>query len=142
LRKFTFREGRVLELAPFSPFVPVPLAYIDAILPALTDAELRVLLVILRQTLGWRDADNFDARKGRDWITQSQFQKRTGKSRDALSRAIKGLVEKRLIHVESRAGEPLETPQKRRRERDRIYYRLDLTSLERVQSNQNNQAES
>jgi phage replication O-like protein O len=124
----------VLDLAPFSPFVPVPLAYIDIILPALTDAELRVLLVILRQTLGWRDENNVDARKERDWITQSQFQKRTGKSRDALSRAIQGLVEKKLIHVENRAGAALETPQKRRRERDRIYYRLDFASLDRVSS--------
>jgi phage replication O-like protein O len=121
----------VIDLAPF---VPVPLAYIDIILPALTDAELRVLLIVLRQTLGWRDGGNLDARKERDWITQSQFQKRTGKSRDALSRAIKGLVEKRLIHVENRAGEPLETPQKRQRARNRLYYRLDFTSLDCVRS--------
>jgi phage replication O-like protein O len=106
------------------PFVPVPLVYIDVVLPALTDTELRVLLVIIRQTLGWSDATQPERRKERDWITQSQFQRKTGKSRDAISRAVKGLVEKKLIQVENRAGEPLETPQKRQRARDRLFYRL------------------
>jgi hypothetical protein len=109
------------------PFVPVPLIYLDTVLPALTDAELRVLLIVIRQTLGWiekSDGSQFGERKERDWITQSQFQRKTGKSRDAISRAVKGLVEKRLIQVENRAGEPLETPRKRQRARDRLYYRL------------------
>ena len=110
-------------------FVPVPLIYIDILMPALTDTEWRVLVVVIRQTLGWVERGNgqMGERKSRDWITQSQFQKKTGKSRDALSRAVKGLVEKGLIHVENRAGEPLETPRKRRNERDRIYYKLAQT---------------
>jgi hypothetical protein len=107
-----------------APFIPVPPVYIDTVLPALTDAELRVLLIVIRQTLGWSDATQPEGRKERDWITQSQFRTRTGKSRDSLSRAVKGLVEKKLIQIESGAGEPLETPHERRRARGRLYYRL------------------
>ena len=110
-------------------FVPVPAACFDVLMPALTDTEWRILCVVLRQTLGWADPGNPTGRKERDWITQSQFQKRTGKSRDALSRGVQGLIEKRLLIVENETGESMETPRKRQRARERLYYRLTLPAI-------------
>ncbi|MGC4044717.1 MAG: replication protein [Armatimonas sp.] len=108
---------------PKAGFVPVPTVYIDKIMPALTDAELRVLLIVMRQTLGWAEEGG---RKRRDWITQSQFREKTGKSRDSITRAVASLVERGLLVVEGRAGNPLFTPQSRRDNRDRLYYRLTV----------------
>ena len=110
------------------PVVPVPAVYIDRIMPFLTDAEWRVLCVIIRQTLGWVDPTNPSLRKERDWITQSQFRDRTGKSRDSISRAIAGLVQHNLIVVESREGELLQSAQSRQQARDRVFYRLKSLS--------------
>lgn len=103
--------------------VPVPAVYFDELMPALTDAEWRVLCVVLRQILGWSDPASPTLRKERDWITQSQFRWRTGKSRDSLSRAIASLVELGLIQVENESGESLRTASSRRLARQRLYYR-------------------
>lgn len=107
-----------------APLVPVPAVYIDRAMSFLTDAEWRVLCVIIRQTLGWADPKNPGSRKERDWINQSQFRERTGKSRDSISRAVAGLVQHGLIVVENERGESLHTPRSRQQARDRLYYRL------------------
>ena len=104
-------------------FLPVPLAYL-ALMPSLSESEWRVLLVILRQTLGWIDPASPTGRKERDWITQSQFREKTGKSRDSISLAIASLVTRGLIAVEDRVGRPLPTPKSRQNNRDRLYFRL------------------
>jgi len=41
---------------------PVPVRLVDTVMPRLKDTELRVLLVVLRQTWGWR-MDRTSARK-------------------------------------------------------------------------------
>ena len=45
------QAGVVEKLAPWHP---VPTRLIDTVLPHLKDTELRVLLVVLRQTWGWK----------------------------------------------------------------------------------------
>ena len=109
-----------------APVVPIPALYIDTVMPALSDAEWRVLCVVIRQTLGWVDADNKKLRKGRDWITHSQFKARTCKSGDSISKAIASLVQLSLIVVESEDGELLAYASARRRARSRLYYRLGV----------------
>ncbi|MGC4044872.1 MAG: replication protein [Armatimonas sp.] len=109
---------------PKSGYVPIPTFYIDKVMPSLTDAELRVLLIVMRQTLGWAAEEG--GRKRRDWITQSQFREKTGKSRDSITRAVAALVERGLLAVENRAGKPLYDPKSRRDNRDRLYYRLTV----------------
>jgi biotin operon repressor len=106
------------------PFVPIPLVYVDELMPTLTDAQLRVLLIVIRQTLGWVDRDSITGRKERDWITQSQLRQKTGKSRDSISLAIASLVERGLLKVEDRHGKPLDSPRSRQNNRDRLYFRL------------------
>lgn len=116
------------------PVVPVPAILIDHLLPRLTDTELRVLLVVIRQTLGWISAESVHGRKWRDWISQSQLTAKTGKSRDSVSRAVGALVEAGLVVVEKASGESLSSPHARKLARTRIYYRLDDQWFQRGES--------
>lgn len=112
--------------------VPMPAVYLDVVMPFLTDAEWRVLCIIIRQTLGWSDSSSPTSRKRRDWISQSQFRERTGKSRDSITRAVAGLLRHNLIAIENRRGELLSSPRQRLLSRDHLYYRLIPPSRELI----------
>lgn len=104
---------------------PVPLRLVDEVMPRLRDTELRVLLVVLRQTWGWQ-ADRLEGnekRKRRDWLSHSQICQRTGRGSDAVSSAVAALVVAGLIVVEDAAGNPLATPGQRQRSLGRLYFR-------------------
>ena len=103
---------------------PVPNWLLDQAMPKLRDTELRVLLVVVRQTLGWQALNDPSRRKERDWLTQSHLMRRTGRASEALSRAVDGLVRGGLIDVLDREGVSLTTPAERRRHLGRLYYRL------------------
>ena len=117
-------ERRTESMGVPGPFVPVPAAYIDRLMPALLESEWRVFLVILRQALGWVDPSGATGRKERDWISMGQFARKTGLHRDSISRAVQSLLTLGLIQVESATGVPLDTPALRRRHGSRLYYRL------------------
>ncbi len=102
---------------------PFPNHLLDVEMPRLSDTEWRVLCVLVRQTLGWRDEVQ-GSRKLRDWLTHSQLKKRTGRESAAVSRAVQSLLTKRLIVVEDSEGKPLRTPQQRQRQLGRLYFRL------------------
>lgn len=104
--------------------VPVPNALIDRVMPTLRDTELRVLVIVVRQTLGWQVGNDPRQRKERDWLTQSQLMRRTGRASGAVSRAVDALVRRGLIDVLDSKGNPLVTPAERRRCLGRLYYRL------------------
>lgn len=106
---------------------PVPTALIDKVMPKLRDTELRVLLVVVRQTLGWQVGKDPLLRKERDWLTQSQLMRRTGRASGAVAHAVDALVRLDLIDVLDVKGRPLHTPAERRRHLGRLYYRLHLT---------------
>ena len=103
---------------------PVPTALLDKVMPTLRDTELRVLLVVVRQTLGWQLGKDPALRKERDWLTQSQLMRRTGRASGAVARAVDALVRRGLIDVLDGAARPLMTPAERRRSLGRLYYRL------------------
>lgn len=102
-------------------FVPIPNALFDLVLPTLKDTELRVLLIVMRQTWGWRKSRT--AYVERDWISRALFCRRTGRASEAISGAVATLVEKELIAVEDTAGNSLATSEARRRHLGRLYYR-------------------
>lgn len=106
--------------------VPVPNIFFDQWLPRLTDSEMRLLLVLVRATLGWREGGDHGGWrfKRRDWMTNSQLVRRTGSSSAAISRAVQSLVIKGLIRVESADGTVLDTPSKRQRNLGRLYFAL------------------
>ena len=101
---------------------PVPNELLDRVMPTLRDTELRVLLIVVRQTVGWQAGLDPAQRKERDWLTQSQLMRRTGRANGAVSRAVDALVRAGLIHVTDRAGTLLLTPAERRRNLGHLYY--------------------
>lgn len=100
---------------------PLPNALLDTILPTLSDTELRVLLVVARSTLGWKEGRG---RKGRDWLSHSQLQKRTGRSGAPVSRAIDTMVKRGLLVVQDEAGSARATARERRALRSSLFFRL------------------
>lgn len=101
---------------------PVPNAVFDAHLKSLKLAELKVLLIIIRHTLGWEDKRTKSERKELDWISNSQLALKTGCSLRAINEAIQSLVGQKLIEVLSYGGEILDTPEKRRGQQ-KLFYR-------------------
>ena len=104
--------------------IPVPTVLLDRVMPTLRDTELRVLLVVVRQTLGWQVGKDPSLRKERDWLTQSQLMRRTGRASGAIARAIDGLVQQGLLDVLIQDERLLQTPAERRRCLGRLYFRL------------------
>lgn len=105
--------------------VPIPNRLFDEVMAQLTDTELRVLLVVFRQTWGYREGADLGGwrYKRRDWLTHAQLRARTGRRSEAISRAIHSLVSAGLVSVEDRAGRPLATSEERRRHLGRLYFR-------------------
>ena len=84
----------------------VPNVLLDNYLPSLTGAELKILLVIIRQNYGWMDSRT-GKRKTRDRISHSQFKEKTGLCSKIISKAIQSLVLKGLISVTDKSGNQL-----------------------------------
>lgn len=101
---------------------PVPNVLFDVYLKELKTAELKILLTIIRQTLGWADRRAYLGRKEMDWISCSQLQSKTGCSRRAISSAIETLVKKELIEVLDEKGNFLNDPSMRKG-KQRLFYR-------------------
>ena len=102
---------------------PVPNAVFDCYLKELKLEELKILLLIIRQTLGWKNKKNKSERKECDWISGTQLAAKTGCSKRAIISAIQFLVEKNLIDVLDESGELLDTPDKRKG-KQKLFYRL------------------
>ena len=94
-------------------------------LQTLSEKELKVLLVVLRQTIGWIDKNG--KRKSRDWISHRYFIMKTGLSRKSISQAISLLIKKGYIKAESETNGNLEHSSTRKG-RMRIYYSCMLFS--------------
>ena len=104
---------------------PLPVRLTDEIMPRLKDTELRVMLVVFRQTWGFL-ADPDDRSRGhkrRDWLSHRQLCRRTGRGSDAVSAAVASLTIAGLIVVEDASGTPMPTPEERRRCLGRLYFR-------------------
>jgi len=85
----------------------------------LTEAELKILLIIVRRTYGWTTSDG--ERKQRDRISRFQFIDDTGLSRRVVSTAIQLLIDKGMILVTDERGLPLRIPKDRVGKRDIFY---------------------
>lgn len=107
----------------------VPNMVVDRYFPILTGAEITILIVIIRQTHGWVDKRT-GKRKTRDWISHSQFMKKTGLSRRAISTTVQSLVSKGLITITDQCGNPIEN----RRGQWRIYYAPSVLSTKPIEA--------
>lgn len=109
-------------------FTKTPNILFDQLIRELSNSELKILLVIIRQTNGWLDRKS-KKYKTRDRITYSQFISKTGISRRIISSAINSLLEKNLIEITDTFGNILYDP-KNRKGRFFIYYSPNLTSVQ------------
>lgn len=91
----------------------VPNILFDRYFPLLSESELRVLLVIIRQTYGWVDKKT-GGRKVKDRISHGQFMQKSGLSRRAISKAVNLLVIKHLIKVVDVKGRTVEQAHQRK----------------------------
>lgn len=112
---------------------PVPNVFFDTQLSALKPAELKLLLVIIRNTLGWIDKRT-RKRKQKDWLSGTQIRQKTGCSRRAITMATEALIETGLIEITDYQGELLSTPEMRRG-RTKLYYRYKWEGKRKNHSN-------
>lgn len=92
----------------------------------LSMSELKVLLIIIRKTLGWKGDVN--GRKKRDWISSSQLTKMAGISRRAITTALSSLVKKGLIRVTNLGGHVL-VDGCERKGKTKLYFELNSLIL-------------
>ncbi|MCE1168997.1 MAG: replication protein [Sphingobacteriia bacterium] len=104
-------------------FTRIPNILFDQLLRELNNSELKILLVIIRQTYGWINSKT-NRRKERDRITHSQFILKTGLSRRIISATIKSLSEKNLIEITNSSGDTLINASERKGQ-----YRIFYSSL-------------
>lgn len=100
-------------------YTQVPNIVFDEYVKELTASELKVLLVIIRQTIGYTTKRK--ERKITDWITNSFFIEKTNLSAKSVSCAIQSLINKGLLIAIDKKGTELYTPQERRA-KHKIYY--------------------
>lgn len=109
----------------------------DHLLKQLSLSELKVLLTIVRKTLGQVDPKDVTKRLSRAWISQKLFMHCCNLSGRAVSSAIDSLVHKQLIEVTNLQGAVLETKWERRGV-SRLYYasllRLDTSKKQTSES--------
>ena len=111
----------------------IPHLIIRKWMPLLGDVELRILLVVADQTLGWIEDPETKRRKEKDWISQSQLMKKINRSDRAIQNSLKRLVDElRIIQAHDEAGELLDSPQKRMKCGGKIFYRLSLKNPEQT----------
>jgi hypothetical protein len=91
----------------------IPNLILDQYLRILSASELKILLVILRQTNGWIDCHT-GKRKTRDRISYTQFIEKTGYSRRMLTKAVQSLQNRGLIAITGNKGQSLECSRSRR----------------------------
>jgi hypothetical protein len=95
---------------------------LDTYLSHLTESEIKVLLIVIRQTSGWIDKRT-GKRKQRDRISGSQFRLKTGLSKRIITKTIKSLILKNLLQITDFKGNVLQQP-KERRGKTYLYYAL------------------
>ena len=101
----------------------------DHLIKVLSETQLKVLLTIIRKTIGQVDATNPTKRVQRAWISQRLFCICTGKSARAVSSAIDYLSSQGYILVTAKDGTTL-TSKSKRRGASALYYASRLLSEE------------
>ena len=101
----------------------VPNLILDHYLPSLNLGELKILLVIIRQTNGWINHYT-GKRKTYDRISKSQFIAKTGLCKRIITLSLNSLSQKSLIHITDQEGNTLKPDQ--RKGNPKLFYSLQL----------------
>ncbi|MBK6545745.1 MAG: replication protein [Saprospiraceae bacterium] len=91
----------------------VPNILFDKYLPNLSESELKIILIIIRQTAGWINTKT-GFRKSKDRLSISQFISKTNLSRRVVSSTISKLVNKGLICISCQNGNSLHNAEDRK----------------------------
>lgn len=70
----------------------VPNHLVDSLLPGLTDTEFRVLVILLRLTVGWNRPQAVV------FVPHRKLMRLTGRSSETVGKALKSLVGRGLVH--------------------------------------------
>ncbi|WP_299116430.1 hypothetical protein [uncultured Winogradskyella sp.] len=98
------------------------------LLKSLSEKELKLLLIIIRQTAGWIERKT-GKRKERDYISHRFFMNATGLSSKSVSNGLGLLLQKNLISIETASGIEILT-EVQRQSRCRKFYRCLLFEKE------------
>jgi predicted transcriptional regulator len=80
-------------MGSMTPWTKTPNIIIDKLMPMLRDTEMRVLLILLRSTVGWNRGEH------PVMLSYSMLMQRSGRSSEAISKALKALEDRGLIHI-------------------------------------------
>ena len=108
---------------------PTPNELFNGEMAKMGDTELRIVMVVTRATFGWMEDENTGMRKEEDWISQSQLIKKTGRSSEAISKAIENCIKNGWIEARDKNGKILTEKDERRRHK--LRYRLGHIFLEK-----------
>lgn len=72
---------------------------IDVMRPKLSRCEFMLLLIIARQTVGWKDPDYPEYTKEKDWLSMKQLKERTGYGRTTISKAQEKICQAGYIDI-------------------------------------------
>jgi len=100
-----------------------PNLLIDLYMPKMSDTEWRLLCVIVRKTIGWRQAGSGE-RLGRVRLSHRQLRRLTGRQSASLSHALHVLVDEGFLVVTDAAGHRLSSPHERQRSRQALTFSL------------------
>jgi len=93
----------------------------DHLLKRLTNSELKILLTVIRKTVGQIDPNDSAKRMERAWISQKLFMLCCNLSGRAVSNAVSSLVSQNLLEVTNKKGTIL-SAKSQRRGASRLYY--------------------
>ncbi len=106
---------------------PTPNIIFNGLMRKMNDTEFRVVMLVIRATLGWEADKETGMRKSEDWISSRQLKEKTGRQSGALSKAIDKCIREGWIEARSKTGEVLDTKGKRKGKN--IYFRLGNSIL-------------
>lgn len=115
---------------------PTPNWLLNGEMKKMNETELKVVLLVIRKTLGWYDPLT-KGRREQDYISQSQFMEFTGKSNRAIATAIDSCVKTGWIIARDRNGVACDTPEKRRRRK--VWYQLGAVFINKISSEESSQ---
>lgn len=106
---------------------PTPNIIFNGLMREMNDTEFRIVMLVVRATLGWEADQKTGMRKIEDWISSKQLKEKTGRHSCALSRAIDRCIQKEWIEARNKNGEILDT--KGKRKGNNIFFRLGKAIL-------------
>ena len=106
---------------------PTPNIIFNGLMREMNDTEFRIVMLVVRATLGWEADKETGMRKVEDWISRRQLKEKTGRQSSALSKAIDRCVQEGWIEARAKNGDILDTKGKRKGKN--IYFRLGKSIL-------------